>query len=1177
MPVTRRGAREREAQGILPSPLKDIPAELSGTQRRKKKATPSTRSTITPESDKDAAVSQNQDTTTHALREGNAGGYVESASSTRDIREPQDSLPVVDTHDMAPQEHDTLASTHQSAFEAAAAAVGILRGSPPVSSFTFIPPPSIQTPQGIQTLPLSIQTPQSMQTPPHSPLVAVYSPHTQTGGDVPTLPEMKSAQTGVSHVQFAEEQATPAQSVSPRADGQEAEVESPSITFSTSAQGKDGPVVTPNASSQSEAPLITPRDWSTATGISTSQDKSVQTTVSATSFRLLGLYGFRSELALPPRSCSMTIHLGNDREIRVSKISNEAMHEVAGILHDHCSMFERNWLTPKQEAAATAAAAAAAAAAAECSPSYTTKRKREDQVENPHSAQRRRIEIETEADPASTSIFSPPKGSTRKGFRRLRKMALDKARTEKAQSDTSHVSSSLTDAKSAAQYSQNGELRLLGQPADKPENDHNDDDIPIHGTFTPNIEGSEQVPAPEDLSSDQVESQPAQTQTPNHNSWRLGSLFNTARRFIPGIRPSSQTINPSVHTLVSVGTSNIPSQQVTQTEPHHQDQQSIQANAEAPSNFAERLRESKKISKKSFRNKENITELQKVRAEIRGMGQFLKAQYAQLEEETRITELARKEVEAAHRAAYAAQTTGTKRRAISPEFIPNPAGVSYGLDLAYFGNSSSEEDEPTPSRKLPPFKVRRTHGPDSPQSAKGKYASIDDEASKSADNDALLYKGPSFSDSPANVFRQSKARSDEGKPRARRQEFLKELMFDDGRVLRLSDANFNHSGHFEVPWSPDSSDEDESSSSETPAGEQSPSPAVVEKAHSGQDMLAPAGASNQTTQIPISQQASLTSILHSSNASNPGQTKPVSAMQPPVTFPPTQGVSTTTSRGLATPAPKHAVPGAGVGKNIEASKTLERNRAMLRAQLAQKSGKSVLSPKDILKNNSTAVMSQQNKPVSTFQVQSQKATTSLSGVTTGTEVSSAPSMKPVEQDEFSILGAADRESPESANSPKSPGQKLAETLPSIQNQVSRLQAYNEYQQTMDPKVKEVLEASWAASDEAASSNAFQTPFTEFLSSQQPEARQSSFHRQELGASLEGDEPDDYDDAQFYEKDQNDQWAGTGDAAVVSKEAPNVPASNFEMDPVVADYLEAHWTAEDETYASDEFKGKFPDQ
>ncbi|KAL9583331.1 MAG: hypothetical protein Q9212_002763 [Teloschistes hypoglaucus] len=1217
MPVTRRLAKDREAQGILPSPLRDIPPELTG---RRKKPTPATRPTITPDSDGDAAVSQNQDTTTHALREGNAGGYVESASSTRGIREHQDSLPVVEQHDMASQNNDTPSTRQQSAFEAAAAAVGIHRGSPPVSSF----------------IPF-----ESTHTPPHSPTFSFRSPITLTGGHVSTLPEMTSAQTGLSHVQSAVEQATPsqsaaeqvtpAQSVSPKTDGQEAAVVSPPFRFNISAQRKDSPVATSNAStqpeaplnassqsevpliatrdwststqseaplnasSQSEVPLIATRDWSTSTRIPTSQDKSVQTTVSAISFRPLGLYGFRSELALPPGSCSMTICLGNDKEIRVSKIGAQAMHEIAGILHNHNSVFERNWLTPGEEAAA--AAAAVAAAAAECPPSSTTKRKRHDQVESPRSAQRRRIEIETEVDPASTSTPSHPKQSVRKGIRRLRQMALDQARTDKAQTNNSRSQGIIAnaiatlDTDTAAQYSEKGELRLLGPPADRVESDHDEEDIPIYGTFAPIIEGSEQVSAPPDLSSDQVQSQPSQTQTPDQSSWRFGNLLNTAKRFIPGIRrqdnssPSSQTIQPSVHTSVSVGSSNNHSQQVTQTEPRHQDQH-IPVNAEAPSNFAERLHDSQKSSKKAFRNKENIAELQKLRAEKERM----KAEWAQLQEECRVTELARKDVEAAHRAAYAAQTPGTKRRAISPEVIPNPPGVSYGMDLAYFGYSSSEEEEqPTPSRKtrkMPPFKKRRTHGPDSPQSGNG----------KSADDDALLYKGSSFSESPANVFNQSTARSDEGKPRARRQEFLKELVLGDGTVLRLSDRNFNHSGHFEVPWSPDSSDEDEPSSSKTPAGELSPSPAVVEKTNSGHEMSAPAEANNQASEIPISQQPSLASILQSSNASNLGQTKPVSAMQPPVTFAPTQGVSTTTSHGLATPAPKHAVPGAGVGKNIEASKTLERSRAMLRAQLAEKSGRFVLSPKDILKNNSTAVMSQQYKPVSAFQIQSQKAETgsqtsdslftprgsnqeshasSLFGATIGTEGSSDPSTKPVEQNDFSILGAAGRASPEPPSSPKSPGQKLAETLPSIQSQVSRLQAYNEYQQTMDPKVKEVLEASWAASDEAASSSAFQTPFTAFLSSQQAEVKQPSFHRQQLGAPVAGDELDDYDDAQFYDNDQKEQGAGSGGAAVVSKGAPDGSASTFQMDPVVAEYLEKHWTAEDEAYASDEFKGNFP--
>lgn len=55
--------------------------------------------------------------------------------------------------------------------------------------------------------------------------------------------------------------------------------------------------------------------------------------------------------------------------------------------------------------------------------------------------------------------------------------------------------------------------------------------------------------------------------------------------------------------------------------------------------------------------------------------------------------------------AEGANATGTKRKRYSPDIIPNPKGCSYGMDLDYFGNSSSddeaaEEDTPTkPSKR----------------------------------------------------------------------------------------------------------------------------------------------------------------------------------------------------------------------------------------------------------------------------------------------------------------------------------------------------------------------------------------------------------------------------------------------------------------------------------------------
>ncbi|KAL8691605.1 MAG: hypothetical protein Q9218_003200 [Villophora microphyllina] len=1165
MPITRRAARIRLDQGILPSPQSDLPRELGGTQRRKKKETRSTRATVTPESDGDLAARPNQDISAHALREGNAGGYVESAPSTRSIREQQDSLPVLETHDMASRTSNTVAPSHQSGFEAAAAAVGIFRGSPPVAR--FIPPEIIHT-------------------PPHSPTF-VPSSITQTVRDTPPLVDDQAAQSGASHVQSTVEQPTQAQPVSPKTDGQKAAVVSPTTVCHSSSQTKASPITTDNTSSQKRASPITMRDASTSTE-TTSRDISVQTTVSANSFRPMGLYGFRSELALPPRICSLTIHLGHDKEVRISNVPAEAMHELAGILHNHHSLFERNWLTHSEEAAA--------AAAAQNPPPSATKRKREEQVDNPQSAQRRRIEVEPEPEPESTPTPTPPNQSLRKGSRRLRQMALKNPRPNTSQWQPASIDTIvLTGDDTTAQYSRTGELRLLGPAPDYSQNDNIDSGSPVRGgAAAAKLKGAEYGSSTEGLSSAQATSQTSQTQTPEPSSWRLGSFFNTAKRFIPGIRreanpiPAPQTIRPSAHTELSNDSNMDALQRVAQTEPRRQDQRSMQVNTEARSNFAQRLRDSQESSKKSFRNKESVAELRKLRAEK----ERIRAEWAELEEERRVTEQEKKDVEEAHRAVYAAQKTGSKRPAISPRVIPNPPGVSYGLDSAYFDYSSSEdedEEEASPSAKQPPLKVRRTQGPDTPQTDKSKNMrgnagiSTDYDATKTPNNEALHYSGSRFSDSPPNVFDRSQARSSEGNRGPRRQEFLKELVNADGTVFRLSDPGFNHSGHFEVPWSPDSSDEDEeeNSTQETPIQEQSLSPSFAQQVRNSQDqdraaaISASAGSSTQTMQpttVPVTEQPSLATILQSAAA------------------------SATVTQPFATPAPKQAPPVTAMGRNAEASKTLERNRQMLRAQLAEKSGRSVLSPKDILASPTKGSLpsesvrtsfSQPANPARAFEIQSRNG---AAGGQTGSSLFTASedkglqttnilgsSTQPQERDEFSILGAAGRASPESPELPKSPGRILAETLPSIHNRVSGLKAYSEYEQTMDPKVKEVLEAAWAAGDEEASSSAFRTPFTAFVSSQQAEAslqaKQPSLQSQQQGPSAD-DGSDDHDDALFYGNDTpKGNKAPEGAVAVMKMTGMNFN-SNYQMDPSVAAYLESQWTPEDEAYASGEFKGDY---
>ena len=65
----------------------------------------------------------------------------------------------------------------------------------------------------------------------------------------------------------------------------------------------------------------------------------------------------------------------------------------------------------------------------------------------------------------------------------------------------------------------------------------------------------------------------------------------------------------------------------------------------------------------------------------------------------RVTEAMREEEN--RRKAEGANAIGTKRKRYSPDIIPNPKGCSYGMDLDYFGDSSSDDEaagEDTPTK-----------------------------------------------------------------------------------------------------------------------------------------------------------------------------------------------------------------------------------------------------------------------------------------------------------------------------------------------------------------------------------------------------------------------------------------------------------------------------------------------
>ena len=905
------------------------------------------------------------------------------------------------------------------------------------------------------------------------------------------------------------EQATRVQSVSTQTDGLAASVASPIIH--TTPQPHSQPIVVRDASAQTDHRLDT--------------------------FKAMGRYGFNSGIANIPNFCDITLHLAGEREIRITRVSDSTIRAIADLLEDEReSSYGRNWLTSEEIAEAEAKKAAAearaaaevraaadareaaaeaqlAAARAQVNVSPENKRKRDDGIDMPE-ARRRRISL---SPPPVLKLRQRP--ARRMNWRKGNGMGKSLRATQIELAKDNPFSNP-----EGGPYNANGELLLSCKGHSQ--NQHED---PIEGDPAGNIAVTNSAPADVSSSGDtqahtapseaDLNDEPAPTQideptpeTPQRGSW-LPSMFTSALRFVPRIRRRQAT-----------STANGP---VAQSEPRRP--------MPLHSDFGQRLQTSQLAAQKTFRTKENIDSIRKVKAERdRIASEWEKLEDARriAEEERKTLELEKQDVADAHRAALSSQPTGSKRRRFSPRVIPNPKGVSYGLDPDFFYASDSEDEEDANASR----KSRRTSGPDDSPSntrlpntansskvpATGPYTSPSEQATK--------YTGSRFADSPPNVFGQS----------------------PPGFKLTIAkdDPRFNHSGHFELP--------DFSSSSEEDSGEEEEiaSP-IADKSRSAQP------SANKGTVGQGSDHAVSTSSSR----------KPEGASR----FPP------------ATPAKKSGLATAEKRWDPEAAKTLERNRELLRAKIAGQS-RSVLSPKDIQNSPS--------KPHIPNQLGSQQAVQPTvpaiffqpQQADPGAPV--VPGEKSIEsQDDeggFSIMGAARR------TSPKSTAQKLVETLATQRERLAGLQSYDTYQQTMDPEARGLVESTWDARDDAAAAESFQTTYADFVASQkQDTARpEPSISRTSPRVADDDDVIDDEDHASLYDDDEDrfdeehdddagDELPDQSEQDGRTNKAHTLPTptalQEFNMDPEVAAYLADRWTAEDEAYAKENFKTGYATQ
>ncbi len=589
MPTTRHRAALRRAEGLPPSPQNEgeLPKELREPQRRKKKApksTRSTRSTATPDSEEESTSQNNQEVPTQTLREGNAGGYIrENSSEQQDfLPEPQSQLPG------SQQNHSDVAQEHNTSDEATMA---------------------------LQEIPGSHAV-QSAQTPPHSSSRLGSSPGTRSSRVVSifrdVLSKAVSPRAHASPPPSAVKQATAAVSVSDQTDGQLAAAAFPFAIGTVPALERLTPTF----------PRTSPKNITPST-----RTISTQTDAPADKFRPLSLYTFRSELAIPPESCTMTLHLGNEREIRVSNVSSAALDQIKEILHDRNLVFERNWLTSEEAAAESAAAAALATQGTETTekqPQSSVKRKRDETNDDTPNARRRRIEPAHNPTPApamSPSPFRARQAIRRKGRLGGRYLA-GRSPIAKPLRPDSTSTDALATTDSTVRYGRDGTLRLLRAPQDDNhrrngsggdasmavgnESDDEGEESILEWTEGPywssnrnatsQAANSSNLPATagtglglKETSSGAPELTPPEEPTtpsagPSQPSgWRFGSIFNTARRLIPGIRKreapveAPQTIRPTVRTQ-GLTDSHSPeqSQRGAQTEPRRQEQRSDQ-------------------------------------------------------------------------------------------------------------------------------------------------------------------------------------------------------------------------------------------------------------------------------------------------------------------------------------------------------------------------------------------------------------------------------------------------------------------------------------------------------------------------------------------------------------------------------------------------------------------------
>ncbi|MCJ1261178.1 hypothetical protein MMC22_001042 [Lobaria immixta] len=361
------------------------------------------------------------------------------------------------------------------------------------------------------------------------------------------------------------------------------------------------------------------------------------------------------------------------------------------------------------------------------------------------------------------------------------------------------------------------------QPEERASSDHGPTSVIIDESGTtgnPSIETPIAPPLP-------PEQGPA-PETPRGSIWGLGTLMNTARRYLPALNrrvepmapvPENSVIAPSsMNANVSSPLPGVVPRDAP-TDPNQNDQSPVTFNAPATTTLTatdsreHRERQERRRRRKHREHQQNTSQKKAKRTRNRPQSEGRK----QAEQSSLRTQSHSKEAQAQEdfrREAEMASTPGTKRKRLpSPDTIPNPRGCSYGMDLDYFGYDSSDEDEVdnTPTKPRP-AKSRRISMPDS-----------SDGPVVGAPENARPYSGVLFAESGpsyhgGNAFSEVKAAdramrmaSKTMANESQRQAYLSKTSSGSGQRAPPATPISNRTGSFKVPSPSDSdSDPDES-------------------------------------------------------------------------------------------------------------------------------------------------------------------------------------------------------------------------------------------------------------------------------------------------------------------------------------------------------------------------------